>query len=356
MVVYHQTSSDRVTKSEPYTLCGVLKFWVVFSLFLYYYLPMIKILDGKIVRDEIMSNLKEQVSDFKIVPSLAIIKIGDNPDSEVYVQRKLAFAKKIGAKAFVVSFFEREITQEILLAGIEKLNNDESVNGIIVQSPLPPQLNWSEAVEKVSPEKDVDGLCSVNVKKLINNDSTGIIPATARGVLTLLNYYQISVKDKKVVVMGRSDLVGKPIALLMKNNGATVTVVHSQTVEPEKITREADILIVAIGKPEMIGAEYVKEGQVIIDVGINSVNRYVSNHLSNFNCPVHQDGHPALSKSGTSGKPSVTVVGDVDFESVSPLVSAISPVPGGVGPMTVASLFQNLVEVTMGSHPNAHLS
>lgn len=272
---------------------------------------MPKILDGKKVRDEIQAQLKKQIGELKAVPNLAIIKIGDNPDSAVYVKMKIDFARKIGVNAYIVSFPENDptkINQEMLLAGIEKLNKDESVNGIIVQSPLPPQLDWVEAVEKVAPEKDVDGMHS------------DFVPATARGVLSLLSHYDISVKGKKVVVMGRSKLVGKPIADVMINNGATVTVVHSETVEPEKITREADILIVAIGKPEHVGAEFVKEGQVIIDVGISTV--------------INSDG-------------TKKIYGDVDFDSVSPLVSAISPVPGGVGPMTVASLFQNLVDVVV---------
>lgn len=275
---------------------------------LYITIILMKILDGKKVRDEIMADLKKQIGEFKSVPNLAIVKIGDDPDSDIYVKNKINFARKIGVNAYVVGFPEldaNKITQEMLLAGIDKLNKDEAVNGIIVQSPLPPQLDWFEAIERVAPEKDVDGMHS------------SIIPATARGVLTLLTYYKIPVKGKKVVVMGRSKLVGKPIADLMINNGATVTVVHSQTPEPEKITREADILIVAIGKPEYVGAEFVKEGAVVIDVGISTV--------------INSDG-------------TKKILGDIDFDSVSPIVSAISPVPGGVGPMTVASLFQNLVE------------
>ncbi len=278
---------------------------------------MPKILDGRVVRDKIMADLKKTVGTFKVVPNLAIIKIGDNPDSAVYVKNKMAFAKKIDVNAYVVYFSPGEVTQAFLLAEIEKLNNDESVNGIIIQSPLPAPLDWAEAVERVAPEKDVDGLTSVNVKKLLANDSSGLVPATARGVLSLLNYYQIPIKGKKVVVMGRSALVGKPVAILMQNSGATVTVVHSKTVEPEKETRAADILIVAIGRPELMGADYVRDGQVVIDVGITSV--------------INADG-------------TKKVLGDIDFESVKGLVSAISPVPGGVGPMTVASLFQNLVE------------
>ena len=281
---------------------------------------MLKILDGRIVRDEIMADLKKQIGSFKTVPNLAIVKIGENPDSDAYVKNKINFAKKIGVNAYIVGFIENDpakITQEMLLAAVEKLNKDESVNGIIIQSPLPAQLNWAGAVEKVAPGKDVDGLCSVNVKKLLDNDKTALIPATAKGILSLLKYYKIPIKDKKVVVMGRSALVGRPVATLMINNGATVTVCYSQTVDSDKITCEADILIVAIGKPEMIGAEYVKPGQVVIDVGISTV--------------INADG-------------TRKIYGDVDFDSVSPVVSAISPVPGGVGPMTVASLFQNLVE------------
>jgi methylenetetrahydrofolate dehydrogenase (NADP+) / methenyltetrahydrofolate cyclohydrolase len=278
---------------------------------------MPKILDGKIVRDEIMADLKNKIAGFGIAPNLAIIKIGDNQDSEIYVQRKISFAKKIGANAFVVDFPSGEITQEVLLAEIEKLNNDESVNGIIIQSPLPKPLDWFLAVEAVTPLKDVDGLCSINVKNLQANNNQGIIPATARGVLSLLKFYDIPIKGKKIVVMGRSVLVGNPIAVLLRNNDATVTVVHSKTIDPEKITKEGDILIVAIGKPRLIGLSYVKEDQVIIDVGITSV--------------LNTDGSRKIS-------------GDVDFEAVQDITSAISPVPGGVGPMTVASLFQNLVE------------
>jgi len=276
-----------------------------------------KILDGKKVRDEVMIDLKNRISEFKIVPNLAIIKIGDNPDSEIYVKRKIDFAKKIGANAYIVGFPSENISQEMLIEGIEKLNKNANVHGIIVQAPLPTPLDWNEAVEKVAPEKDVDGLCSVNVEKLLNNDTAALIPATAKGVLSLLKYYEISIKDKKVVVMGRSSLVGKPVATLMKNNGADVTVCHSQTIDSDKIAREADILIVAIGKAEYIGADYVKEGQTIVDIGINTV--------------INSDG-------------TRKIYGDVDFESVKEIVGAISPVPGGVGPMTVASLFQNLVE------------
>jgi len=281
---------------------------------------MPKILDGKIVRDQIIADLKKQIGGFKTVPNLAIIKIGENPDSDAYIKNKINFARKIGVNAYIVAFPENDsakITQDMLLAAIEKLNKDESVNGIIVQSPLPAQLDWAEAVERVAPEKDVDGLCSVNVKKLLDNDKTTLIPATAKGILSLLKYYKISVKGKKVVVMGRSALVGKPVATLMMNNGATVTVCHSKTVDEDKETRTADILIVAIGKAELVGADYVKEGAVVVDVGINSV--------------VNADG-------------TRKIYGDVDFESVKDIVSAISPVPGGVGPMTVSSLFQNLVE------------
>jgi methylenetetrahydrofolate dehydrogenase (NADP+)/methenyltetrahydrofolate cyclohydrolase len=276
-----------------------------------------KILSGKVVRDEIMADLKNKISSLGVAPNLAIIKIGDDPDSDIYVKRKIEFAGKIGANAFVVNFPPGQVTQEILLAEIEKLNNDESVNGIIIQSPLPAHLDWFGAVEKVLPIKDLDGVTPVNIKNLLANNQQELVPATARGVLSLLNYYDIPLKGKKVVVMGRSMLVGKPIAILLQNQGATVTVIHSKTVEPEKIAREADVLVVAIGQAELVGADYVKEGQVVIDVGINSVIKTLGTRK---------------------------IYGDVDFESVKDLVSAISPVPGGVGPMTVASLFQNLME------------
>lgn len=278
---------------------------------------MPKILDGKIVRDKIMAELKEKISGFSSVPSLAIIQIGDNPDSDIYVKRKIAFAKKLGINAFVASFPDKEISQEKLIREINKLNLDKTVNGIIIQSPLPAPLDWTKAIEQIDPKKDVDGVCNENVKNLLENNGAGIIPATARGVFSLLNYYDIPIENKNVVVMGRSRLVGTPIATVLKNAGAKVTVCHSKTVDPEKITRDADILVVAIGKPELVGADYIREGQVVVDVGISSV--------------IKDDG-------------TRKIYGDVDFDSVKDVVSAVSPVPGGVGPMTVASLFQNLVE------------
>lgn len=298
-----------------------------------------------------MEDLKKKITGFDLVPNLAIISIGDSQDSDVYVQRKIAFAKKIGANAYVVNFSKGKITQEKLLAEIEKLNKDESVNGIIIQSPLPKPLDWFEAVKNISSTKDVDGVSPSNVENLLANNNQGLIPATAKGILTLLNYYQIPVRGKKVVVMGRSFLVGRPIANLMMNNGATVTVVHSKTVNPEKETREADILIVAIGQPKLIGKNYIKAGQVVVDVGITAFNRPAPHHLPVLNTTAPaSESHPALTKVGISGKPLVTVVGDVDFDSVKEIVSAISPVPGGVGPMTVASLFQNLVEAYEGQN------
>jgi methylenetetrahydrofolate dehydrogenase (NADP+)/methenyltetrahydrofolate cyclohydrolase len=176
-----------------------------------------KILSGKVVRDEIMADLKNKISSLGVAPNLAIIKIGDDPDSDIYVKRKIEFAGKIGANAFVVNFPPGQVTQEILLAEIEKLNNDESVNGIIIQSPLPAHLDWFGAVEKVLPIKDLDGVTPVNIKNLLANNQQELVPATARGVLSLLNYYDIPLKGKKVVVMGRSMLVGKPIAILLQN-------------------------------------------------------------------------------------------------------------------------------------------
>jgi len=289
-----------------------------------------KILDGKVVRDKIAGELKDKIAGFPVAPRLAIIYVGNNPDSAVYVNRKLALAKKIGAEAFVVDFqsprldlgseersgLGEHVSQDILIAEIKKLNADKTVHGIIIQSPLPFGLDWKAAVEMIAPEKDVDGVTSANLKLLEKNNPEGIIPATARGVLSLFKYYDIAVKGKRVVVMGRSHLVGRPIATLMANLGGLVTVCHSQTVDPDKSAREADILIVAIGQSELIGADYVKEGQVVIDVGINSV--------------INSDG-------------TRKIYGDVDFDSVKDIVAAISPVPGGVGPMTVVSLFQNLV-------------
>jgi len=282
---------------------------------------MALILDGKIARDSIAEKLKNTFLGLGVPPQLAIIQIGNRDDSNAYIAQKKKFAEVIGAKVEHITFDE-SVRKEDVVRRIEELNNNASVHGIIIQLPIPQHLDEYELVEKVSPQKDVDGLTSTNLKLLWSNKQGGFVPATARGIVSLLDYYKLPLAGKRITIVGRSILVGKPAVLMMLNRDATVTVCHSGTCNLEEDTRHADILIVAIGKPKFIGKEHVSSKQIIIDVGINLV-------------------------SGQSLEEEIEgtqLVGDVDFDAIKDVVSAISPVPGGVGPMTVASLFENVAE------------
>ncbi len=267
----------------------------------------------------IAQKLKEKVGRSSLVPTLAVIQIGSLPESTAYITQKKKFAEKIGASVNHI-VLDEDVGEIDVLAEIKKLNADISVHGIIVQMPIPKHLNRWNIIEAITPTKDVDGLTSTNTKALWDN-RRGFVPATARGVLSLLSYYDISVAGKKIVVIGRSVLVGKPTALLLLNHDATVTICHSKTKDVAEVTHTADIIVVAAGVPNLITADYVSPRQVVIDVGINVSAKKLEDEI------------------GTQ-----KLTGDVDFEAVSGLVSAISPVPGGVGPMTVASLFENVVE------------
>lgn len=262
---------------------------------------MIKILDGKKVRDSLVSEMRKQISVLPCPPKLAIIQIGNLPESNKYIKNKIKFAEKIGALTSL-HLLGNEVGESEIISLIEQLNSDVSVNGIILQLPLPRNLDAWKIIGTIRADKDVDGLTS----------NTKFVPATARGVMTLLNYYQIPILNKRVVVMGRSKLVGDPIRRALEVVGGAVSVVHSQTINPTAITQTADILIVAIGRAKMINANYIKPNAIIIDVGIN----FLGDNL----------------------------VGDVDYDSVKNIASAITPVPGGVGPLTVASLFANLLD------------
>ena len=284
---------------------------------------MTTLLDGKIVRDSMMGELKNKISDLEKKLKLAILQVGDKEESNTYIEQKKLFAEKIGAEVLHIRLTE-DIAEEEVYAEIQKLNSDTSVHGIIIQLPLPENLDKNLVIQNIDPIKDVDGLTSVNTKLLWNNEK-GHVPATARGILTLLDYYKIPIKGRRVVVVGRSQLVGKPVALSFLNRGAIVIVCHRGTSSIMSETKQADILVVAAGNPEFITKDFVREGQVVVDVGINVKK---SEHQSK----------EILHKK---------VVGDVNFAEVSPIVSAISPVPGGVGPMTVLSLFQNLLDAYM---------
>jgi methylenetetrahydrofolate dehydrogenase (NADP+)/methenyltetrahydrofolate cyclohydrolase len=269
-----------------------------------------KILDGKEVSSKIKEILRETIQKLAFQPKLVIIQVGENKESEVYITRKKKFAEEINAQVLHIKYSE-SVKETEIINEIEKLNRDKTVNGIIVQLPLPLSLNRTKIIDSIDKDKDVDGQTASNLKNLLENQK-GFIPATTQGIQTLLFENGIEIKGKKVVVVGRSTLVGKPTALAFLNKDATVTICHSQTVDLKEETKRADILIIAMGKPKFINDEFVSTNQVVIDVGINSLNE--------------------------------KVVGDVDMESVKDIVKYISPVPGGVGPMTVASLFQNLVE------------
>lgn len=282
---------------------------------------MTKILDGRVVQAEIQKKLAAAFSGCRPEPRLAIVQVGERPESTLYVERKKEFAQTVGVAVAHARYPETVAAAE-LLAAIKNLNQDKAVHGIIVQIPLPGSLSTATILNAVDRRKDIDGLSALNLQALWQNDATGFRPATARGVMKLLDYYQIPLAGREVAVVGRSALVGKPIALACLNAGATVTISHRQTRDLVAVTKRADILIVAAGAPGLITKNHVREGQVVVDVGINVVS-----------------GPKLLEEVG--GR---KLVGDVAFAEVAPLVAAISPVPGGVGPLTIACLFENLLE------------
>lgn len=269
-----------------------------------------KILDGKKVRDVIAEKIKDELKKLKIKPKLVVIQVGGNERSSVYVNQKKLLGEKLG---FLVEHVNlpMNISEEELMSKIGLFNSNDSVSGIIVQLPLPDRIDEGKIIETISPEKDVDGMNSKNLRLLLENKAGGFIPATTKGIITLLDFYKIPIEGKKAVIVGRSVLVGKPTALAFLNRNATVTICHSKTKNLKNEIRGADIIIAAIGNPGFIKKSFVKAGQVIIDVGITKVGE--------------------------------KLLGDVDFDSVSKIVKAITPVPGGVGPMTVISLFENVL-------------
>ena len=275
---------------------------------------MAEIIDGKAVAKKIRKELKKEVEKLKtkeITPKLAVIMVGDNSASQVYVRNKSKACEKAGIE-FEEFLFDKDTTEEKLLDTIDMLNKDESVHGILLQSPVPKHINIQKAFEKISPKKDVDGFNAVNVGKLsIGQDA--FISCTPYGIIKMLEEYNIETDGKHTVILGRSNIVGKPMIQCMLNKNATVTVCHSRTKNIAEITRNADILIAAIGKPKFVTEDMVKDDIVVIDVGINRM----------------EDG---------------TLCGDVDFENVSKKASYITPVPGGVGPMTIAMLIYNVVK------------
>ena len=268
-----------------------------------------EIIDGRKIRDQILENLKGEVRNLKTTPTLAIILVGGNKASAAYVRQKSLAGEKIGAKV-IVKNLNSDVSKDELENLINQLNRDTSIHGIIIQLPLPEHLNEEEISDKVLPERDVDGFVP----------GSKFRPATAMGVVELLKRSGVEIKGKNAVVVGRGKVAGRPTAELLREEGARVEVVHSKTENPANITKKADILVSAVGKPNLITADMVKPGAVVIDIGTNPID-LVTNNIS----------------------PKTKLVGDVDFETVAKIASKITPVPGGVGPMTVAALMQNLV-------------
>lgn len=297
------------------------------------------ILDGKHIAQTIRAELREQIASIVSkglrAPKLAVIIVGHNPASETYVANKIKACAEVGIEAERVAL-EAEITEEELLVEVERLNRDASVDGFIVQLPLPEHINESAVLSAIDYRKDVDGLTPENVGRTVQG-LPSLVSATPRGIRELLARYDIQTEGKHVVVIGRSNIVGKPIAMLLMQRpylslpgmsasslgDATVTICHSKTRDLEAICQTADIIIVAAGVPNLLTANMVREGVVVIDVGINRV----------------EDDSPR----------GYHLVGDVDFENVAPKASFITPVPGGVGPMTIVSLLQNTLQAYLGN-------
>lgn len=283
------------------------------------------LLDGKAISSQIKAELAEETAQRRAqglkVPHLAAILVGNDGPSETYVSSKVKTCQEIGFESTLLRFDHR-ISEAALLAEIQKVNENPSIDGLIVQVPLPAHISVDKVMETISPAKDVDGFHPINVGKTVKNLPT-FLPATPYGILMLLKRYEIETQGKHCVIIGRSQIVGTPMSILMARNeypgNSTVTLTHSKTMYLEGICRQADILIAAIGRPGMVGPEMVKQGAVVIDVGINRIE-------------------------DSSKKSGFRLVGDVDFDRVAPLCSYITPVPGGVGLMTIAGLMRNTLK------------
>lgn len=271
---------------------------------------MNNIIDGIKTSTEIRKEIKETISESKITPALAVIQVGDNKASSIYIKNKKKACEEVGIRFEHIKFNDT-ISEELVINEIKRLNNDISINGILVQLPLPLGFDEGKIINAISPVKDVDGLTYQNVGNLVlENDC--LVPCTPLGVMELLKAYNVSLSGKNVCLVGRSNLVGKPLIQLLLRNDATLSICHSKSLDIKTHTKQADVLIVAAGHPNLITKDMVKEGCVIIDVGINKEGNLLR--------------------------------GDVDFDNVSKKASLITPVPGGVGPMTVACLLKNVVK------------
>src|SRR5947207_6647379 len=286
---------------------------------------MAKLIDGRVIAEKVYVDLCREIAELKekdVTPGLAVVLVGDDPASRAYVRSKDKMCRELGLHSLKLEL-PASTTQTELLNRVEELNADSTIHGVLVQSPPPAHIDEAAIVRALDPRKDVDGFHPENVAKLVIDDSSGFVPCTPLGVQRLLIERKIDIAGAHVVILGRSMIVGKPLALLLmqknKNGNATVTVVHSRSRDLEKIMRSADILIAAIGQPNFVKAEHVRDGAVVVDVGINRLE-------------------DAASERG------YRLVGDVSFDEVAGKAAAITPVPGGVGPMTIAMLMSNPVK------------
>ena len=273
------------------------------------------ILDGKQLSQELKDEMRQEVDalakEYGRRPCLMVVIVGNNPASQSYVRGKIKATEYVGFDGSLVSLPE-DVTEDALIAEIERLNQNELVDGILVQLPLPKHISEDRVIAAISPEKDVDGFHATNVARLWLNQPC-IVPCTPKGVIVMLDRAGIEITGKNAVVVGRSNIVGKPVAKLLLDRNATVTIAHSRTKNLKEVCRQADILVAAVGRPLMLTADYIKPGAAVIDVGINRL----------------EDGR---------------LVGDVDFEGAKAIAGAITPVPGGVGPMTITMLMRNTIE------------
>lgn len=273
------------------------------------------ILDGKQLSQELKDEMRQEVDalaqKYGRRPCLMVVIVGNNPASQSYVRGKIKATEYVGFDGSLVALPE-DVTEDALIAEIERLNQNELVDGILVQLPLPKHISEDRVIASISPEKDVDGFHATNVARLWLNQPC-IVPCTPKGVIVMLDRAGIEISGKNAVVVGRSNIVGKPVAKLLLDRNATVTIAHSRTKNLKEVCRQADILVAAVGRPQMLTADYIKPGAAVIDVGINRL----------------EDGR---------------LVGDVDFEGAKAIAGAITPVPGGVGPMTITMLMRNTIE------------
>lgn len=268
-------------------------------------------IDGKQIAEDVRSELKDEVDAMQAVPGLTVVLVGDDPASQTYVNMKAKACEKLGIRSDVIRMAE-DTSEEVLLRQIRELNEDDRVHGILVQLPLPPQISENAVIDTIRPDKDVDGFHPVNVGRLMIGEPA-YVPCTPHGIIEMIERTGTEISGKNAVIIGRSNIVGKPMAMLLMHRHATVTICHSRTKDMAAKAREADILVAAVGKAHMVTPDFVKPGAVVIDVGMNRLE---------------------------SGK----LTGDVDFEAVKEKAGHLTPVPGGVGPMTITMLLKNTVD------------